>query len=200
MAPSSDVYPPILTPRLALAVATVESMTAVIDGDAEAFRAVTGASAPSPLLPPPLMDDALPIFRQGLEADPDIGPFWVRWIIDRARNLLVGSIGGDGPPRLGSTVLIGYAVYAAEQRKGFASEAAAALVAWLLDQPGVEGVRATIPPGHTASERVATSAGMLLFETVESPTDGPVGVWERRLARPSFEWRGGGPDDARDGQ
>ena len=66
------------------------------------------------------------------------------------------------------------------QCRGIASEAATTLIAWVLAQPDMQGVRATIPPWHVASRRVAANAGLQPSGRIETePDEGPVEVWER---------------------
>jgi RimJ/RimL family protein N-acetyltransferase len=70
---------------------------------------------------------------------------------------------------------VAWEVGVASQGKGFASEAATAVVGWLIEQ-GVLNVRALIHPEHVASAVVASRAGL-------SATDECVGdeiVWRRR--------------------
>lgn len=166
--------------RLDFPPLTLEALEALISGDRAALETATGATFPEPLGAPPLMDDALPYFREALLTNPDISPWWVRLIVERASGRAVGSIGFTGGPDAEGAVTLGYSVYPSFQRQGIASEAAEALVAWALEQPGVRRVRATIPPGHVASQRVAEPAGLQRTDRVENdPDEGPVEVWER---------------------
>ncbi len=62
--------------------------------------------------------------------------------------------------------MIGYATYPGANGRGFASEAAEALVRWALGQAGVTRVCASIPPDNTAARRVAERIGMRVAGTV----------------------------------
>jgi [ribosomal protein S5]-alanine N-acetyltransferase len=170
----------ITTRRLLLVPASIESLEAMIDGSASAFQSATGFAAPDPLAAPPLMEDALAYFVDRLRAEPDLAPWWARWIIDRERELLVGSAGGSGRPDPDGIVTIGYAIYPHEQRRGFAREAVSALVTWLLAEPSVIAVQATIPLSHTPSERVAEASGLRFTGRSEVTDVGEIGYWERR--------------------
>jgi [ribosomal protein S5]-alanine N-acetyltransferase len=165
--------------RLDLPPLTVAALEALIAGDRAALETASGARFPEPLAAPPLMDDALPYFLESLRADPDAAPWWVRLLIVRETGEAAGMAGFSGPNEEGA-VTLGYSVYPAHQGQGIASEAATALVAWALAQPGVQRVRATIPLGHVASQRVASNAGLRRTDRVENdPDEGPVEVWER---------------------
>jgi RimJ/RimL family protein N-acetyltransferase len=166
--------------RLDFPILTVAALEALMAGDRAGLEAEMGARFPEPLSPPPLMADALPLFRDTLRADPGAGPWWARLIVVRATGEAAGSIGFSGGPDAEGTVTLGYSVYPSYQRLGIASEAAASMVAWALTQPGVRAVQATIPPGHVASEKVAAAAGMEpTGRTIDDPDEGPVAVWER---------------------
>ena len=164
--------------RLDLTPLTLEALDALIVGDRQALEAATGATFPEPLAAPPLMDDALPHFRDVLRVDASVAPWWARLLIVRETGAAAGSAGFTGPPDSRGTVTLGYSVYPEQQCRGLASEAATALVTWALAQPGVRRVQATIPPGHTASRRVAEKAGMRRIGTIETD-DGLVDLWER---------------------
>jgi RimJ/RimL family protein N-acetyltransferase len=166
--------------RLDLLPLTVDALEALIARDQPALEAATGARFPVPLAAPPLMDDALPYFRDALLANPDAAPWWARLLVVRETGEVAGAAGFTGGPDADGTVTLGYSIYPSCQRQGLASEAAATLVAWALAQPGVRVVRATIPPGHIASERVAENAGLRRTgRLVDDPDEGPVEVWER---------------------
>jgi RimJ/RimL family protein N-acetyltransferase len=166
--------------RLDLRPLTVEALEALITLDQPALEAATGARFPEPLAAPPLMDDALPYLRDALLANPDAAQWWARLIVVRETGEAVGSAGFAGGPDADGAVTLGYSIYPSCQRLGLASEAAASLVAWALAQPGVRVVRATIPPGHVASERVAENAGLRRTgRLVDDPDEGPVEVLER---------------------
>ena len=171
--------------RLDLTPLSVEALTALIAGDRAALEAVTGATFPVPLAAPPLMADALPFMRDLLLADPENGNWGPYLLILRETSGAVGSSGFIGKPDDDGAVTLGYSVYPAYQRRGFAAEATAALVDWAVTQPGVRSVRATIPPAHAASQRVAAHAGLHRTSRVESdPDEGPVEVWVRVRGTP----------------
>lgn len=169
---------PVETDRFLLPVLGVEAIDALIAGDAARLTALTGATFPAPLQPPPLMDDALPFMRDNLRAAPADAAWWARLIVLRATGEAVGSLGCVGPPDADGGVVVGYSVYPAFQGRGYASEALRALVSWALAQPGVRRVRATIPPDNTPSLKVAARAGLHPNGTAHDKEVGEVLVYE----------------------
>jgi RimJ/RimL family protein N-acetyltransferase len=155
------------------------ALDALIAGDRAALELVTGSRFPEPLAAPPLMDDALPFFRE-LITSGETARFGAFLLVLRETRQAVGSAGFTGAPNDQGVVLMGYSIYPEFQGRGLASEAATALANWALDQPGVERVEATIRPDHATSQRVAANAGLRRTDRVEQdPDEGPVEVWER---------------------
>jgi RimJ/RimL family protein N-acetyltransferase len=109
---------------------------------------------------------------------PDGSQEWVNWIARRAEDgAAVGTVQAtvtDG----GRRADVAWVVGAPWQGRGYAVEAASALVAWLRDR-GVADIRANIHPEHTASARVAERLG--LAPTGELDGDGEQ-IWRAQGA------------------
>lgn len=163
--------------RLHLLPLTAEALDALIAGERERLEALTTARFAEPLTAPPLMEDALPFMRDRLRAAPEQLGWWPWLYIDQTSRQAVGSGGFSGPPTAEGAVTLGYAVYPEFEGRGYATEAAAALCAWALAQPGVREVRATIPPDHEPSLRVAHKIGMRQTGTATDPEAGEVLVF-----------------------
>ena len=103
-------------------------------------------------------------------------------MIERATNSSVGSAAFKGPPVDGS-VEIAYGVDEQYRERGFAKEAAAALVAFAFSNDAVRIVRAHTLPQKNPSTSVLTACGFELLGEVMDPEDGLVWRWE--LAAPS---------------
>jgi RimJ/RimL family protein N-acetyltransferase len=80
------------------------------------------------------------------------------FVVRREDECVIGEIGFVSPPR-GGVVTIGYAIVPSARRRGYATEAIAALTEWSLAQPGVDNVRAQTLPDNEASIRALLSAG-----------------------------------------
>jgi ribosomal-protein-alanine N-acetyltransferase len=170
---------PLHTERLRMVAMDGRGLKAWLDRDLGALREATGAWFREPLDAPPLFRDDLDFFSSRLAAAPDEIGWWV-WLASlRDGGEAVGVCGLGGPPDADGAVTLGYSVYPHVEGRGYATEAAGALVAWAMEQPGVHMVRATVPLGHVASIRVALKLGMVDVGRAVDPEAGAVTVFER---------------------
>jgi RimJ/RimL family protein N-acetyltransferase len=98
--------------------------------------------------PLPDLLDVLPVQASSSPEDERYG-VWV--IVERESSTVVGDIGFFGPPDAAGVLEVGYSIVPDRRRRGYASEAASALVTWALDQPGVEAVVAACDADNAAS-------------------------------------------------
>jgi RimJ/RimL family protein N-acetyltransferase len=109
---------------------------------------------------PPTLDGLRERYaRLAVGRSPDGLQEWVNWIARRAQDgAAVGTVQAtvlDG----GRRAEVAWVVGAEFQGRGYAVEAASALVAWLRER-GVAEIRAHIHPGHAASAAVAGRIGL----------------------------------------
>lgn len=95
---------------------------------------------------------------------------------------VVGHCGFKGPPDAEGVVEIAYGVDPEHQGKGYATEAAQALVNYVSNQGEVHLIRAHTLPEWNASTRVLTKCGFERVGEVIDPEDGLVWRWERANA------------------
>jgi len=100
-------------------------------------------------------------------------------LIHRAADIFVGRCGFKGPPGADGMVEIGYGVATEHQGKGYATEAAEALVNFAFSHGQVRVVRAHTRPEPNPSARVLTKAGFQRIGEAIDPEDGLVWRWER---------------------
>ena len=93
-----------------------------------------------------------------LRRDPSLlglGP----WVVIAAGEV-VGSAGFVGRPNERGEVELGYGILGGHRNRGYATEAARALVAWALAQPNVQQVVARSELSNDASNRVLEKLGL----------------------------------------
>lgn len=152
----------LVTARLRLVPLRIEDAAEMVHvlGDPELY-AFTGGG-------PPSVDDLRDRYRhQAVGWSPDGREAWRNWIV-RTRDPdeavgFVQSTTTDG----GDDADVAWVIGVPWQGRGFASEAAQAIVAW-LETHGVTTITAHVHPDHVASARVAERVGLVATDEVEN--------------------------------
>lgn len=158
------------TPRLKLVPQTRAELWAMIEAMSPADKAQLSA-------------DWLALFQTSSAADPWVHGFR---LVHKDSGIVVGTCSFKGPPTDGM-VEIAYGVDPDEQSKGYATEAAEALVAYASGFSEVRIVRAHTLPGSSASQRVLRKCGFRHVGELVDPDDGLVWRFEKAVgadARP----------------
>jgi RimJ/RimL family protein N-acetyltransferase len=119
-----------------------------------------------------------------LRRSPDHAPWLMRAIAERGGRRLIGQIGFHGAPGrngLGAAdaIELGYSVDEPFRGRGYATEAARAMIAWARAR-GIRRVLALVAPGNAASLAVVRKLGMREVTVVVDDVDGPEIVFELR--------------------
>ena len=99
-------------------------------------------------------------------------------MVERASGAVIGSCAYKGPPDQEGVVEIAYGVDPEYQGRGYATEAARALVDFAFRSGQVCLVRAHTLPENNASTRVLAKCGFERIGEVVDPEDGLVWRWE----------------------
>jgi tRNA (cmo5U34)-methyltransferase len=99
-------------------------------------------------------------------------------MLDGTTSRMIGNCGFKGPP-VDGVVELAYAIDPAHEGKGFATEAAQALVDFASSKEGVRMIRAHTLPDGVASKRVLAKCGFHHVGDVVDPADGPVSRFDR---------------------
>jgi len=147
----------------------------------ERFEEVAGFPVAAGLLEMFTSHDVTPEWLAALRASDGPDP-WLHgfFLVHRGTRVVIGSAGFKGPPDPTGTVEIAYGIAPPFEGQGYATEAAAALLAYAFDTPRVEVVRAHTLPTTNGSTRVLAKCGFEHVDSVVDPDDGPVWRWERR--------------------
>ncbi|MFF2328353.1 MULTISPECIES: GNAT family N-acetyltransferase [unclassified Streptomyces] len=156
---------------LPLRIAHADEMAAVLDDPA--LHTYTGGA-------PETVDELTARYERWSAGSPDPGVAWWNWVLRvREEDRLAGYVQATVQAR-DAEAEIAWVIGTRRQGRGYAKEAAAGLVARLLETEVVRTVVAHIHPDHAASAAVAAAAGLV-----------PTQEWcdgERR-------WRRGGGTD-----
>jgi len=99
--------------------------------------------------------------------------------MERDRQEVIGAAGFKGPPDSGGMVEIAYGIVPSREGRGYATEAAGALVRFAQADDRVRLVRAHTLPEANASTHVLRKCGFVQVGEVIDPDDGRVWRWER---------------------
>jgi len=94
-------------------------------------------------------------------------------------NLVIGMCGFTGPPDANGVVELAYGIAPSYQGKGYATEAAAALVGFASADPRVRIIRAHTLPERNASTRVLEKCGFSKTGEIRDPENNLVWQWEK---------------------
>ena len=126
----------------------------------------------------------------------DVSPAWVdqlraapgpdAWtlgfaVAHRDEGTVIGSAGFKGPPDEDGVAEIAYGIAPGYQGRGFATEAARALVSFAVERVDVRLIRAHTQPDNGPSGRVLAKSGFQHVGEVMDPEDGLVWRWERAV-------------------
>jgi ribosomal-protein-alanine N-acetyltransferase len=172
--------PAVSTPRLELVPCSIAVADALAD-DVEEVERLLDVRLPSEW-PDPELADFLPHYSSQLRQDPQALGYGVWLVIERDSRMVVGSAGFQGRPIADGEVEIGYGGHVDFRNRGYAIEAARALVEWAFEQPGVKCVMAQCDQDNIASRRVVLKAGLMQGE---AQTDGRIRFETHRTVRPA---------------
>lgn len=181
--PLQQPYPDIVTTRLKLVWMREDMLRALIAGP-EAFTALTGWGVAEAYMDfPGALEYSLDQWVTGA-ADPE---YWMYLALLPARPGspaevigLIGYKGGPGQSADGS-VEIGYSIAPEHQSRGYATEAAEALVSRTLADPAVRAVEACTLAERNASCRVLEKNGFTISEIINDPHEGSLWKWRRKV-------------------
>jgi RimJ/RimL family protein N-acetyltransferase len=148
-------------------------------------------------IPSDLPLDSMPLAMrlEQIRRDPAVQPWLVRAMIDRASGVLMGHIGFHTPPRpeylatiAPDAVELGYSVHAPFRRRGYAAEAALALMHWAYALHGQRCFLLSVSPQNQPSTAMARSLGFAACGSHIDEEDGLEIEYVRRFEQWPPEW------------
>ena len=186
--------------RLNLPPMTLELMEALLCGDRESAQPMVGYRIPSEW--PAGMESTLRFRIAVARRQPETLPLLLRAMVLRAHpEVVIGRIGFHGPADDSGMLEIGYEVFPAYRRQGYAREAVLAMFDWAQRDPAVLRFRATVSPKNLPSRRVVAGLGFIEVGSQWDEQDGEETIFERASGQ---NWRqflpaqAGGLDQDRD--
>jgi ribosomal-protein-alanine N-acetyltransferase len=166
------------TPNINLLPQTPEHLRALLEG-ADVFERQFGIRVADGvrdfLTGPEVSADFLARLNGSAATDSWKDGFAVVHVVD---NIIIGLCSFTGPPSVDETVEIAYGIAPGYGSRGYASEAARALIAYAFGSGRVRTIGAHTLPEHNASTSVLLKCGFTLIGEVTNDEDGVVWRWE----------------------
>ncbi len=111
-------------------------------------------------------------------ANPASNKWFIRWIVLRETNEIIGSLSFHAPPDERGMLEIGLGVHPKFQRNGYAREALIGMWMWASEQPGVKVFRYTVDPNNEPSVGLVRGLGFTHVGQQIDEEDGPEDIYE----------------------
>ncbi len=168
--------PDILTLRLELIAITLEMIRAGFAKSPD-FAKLVNAELPADWPPADWDDHAYEYMVDKMTRYPN-SHGWGRYVAlkptQAERRILIGTCGATLPLELNDDAEIGYGILPAFQRRGYATEAVAGLIAWIFSHPHVRSVNAQTFPHLQGSLGVMAKNGFQFVGPGPGPEEGTV--------------------------
>ena len=166
----------IISQRLELRPMTPAFLQASLDHNLLLAEKILGASLPASW---PENSNLLSLRLEQLKDDPSLQPWLLRAICLREESSMVGQIGFHTSPApeyleewLAGALEFGFTVFSDHRQKGYATEAAGALMQWAYQTHAVDKFVLTIAPDNTPSRRLADRFGFARIGSHVDEVDG----------------------------
>ena len=113
-----------------------------------------------------------------VKVDPTLNIWFVRWIVLKATNEIIGSISFHAKPDESGMIEIGLGIESELRGKGFGGEALDGMWRWAIAQPGVKTLRYTVSSENLASIALIEKFGFQHVGQQIDEEDGPEEIFE----------------------
>jgi RimJ/RimL family protein N-acetyltransferase len=169
------------TRHLRLVPHAPEHLRALIKGP-EDYQSSSGLTPAKGLRDFIVSNDVSPEWLTALENATSADPWRFGFgLVHLESGMVIGNAGFTGPPDAEGVVEIAYGIVPDFQGRGYATEAANALLAWAGKNGRVAIARAHTLPERNASTRVLEKCGFRFAGELTHPTDGLIWQWEKQL-------------------
>ncbi len=164
--------------RLELVLLTGEWMAAILAGNRTQANTIGGFRVREKW-PDGHDTNFLQMRVKQIRENPDDEPWFARAMVLPATREMTGHIGFHGPPREDGSLELGYTVFPEHRRKGYAFEAAEALMAYARAEHGVRRFVLSISPENAPSLGMAGKMGFVRCGEQWDEEDGLEWVFEK---------------------
>jgi RimJ/RimL family protein N-acetyltransferase len=174
------------TDRLDLLPMSLELMETLVRGDLESARSMVGYRIPADW--PHAMESVLRFRIAIARVQPETLPLLLRVMVLRADpQVAVGRIGFHGPVDDAGMLEIGYEVFTAYRRQGYAREAVVGMFRWAQGDPAVLRFRASVSPQNAPSRNLVVGLGFTEVGSQWDDEDGEETLFELPAGQTSWD-------------
>ena len=123
-----------------------------------------------------------------VKADPACNKWFVRWIVLKEKQEVIGSTSFHGAPDSDGMVEIGLGIESEYQKQGFAKEALLGMWRWAAAFPDVQAFRYTVSPDNAASIAVINYFGFEFKGQQMDEIDGAENIYEMKAVDFIAKW------------
>ena len=98
-----------------------------------------------------------------LNSDPSLNKWFVRWVVLRSTQEIIGSTSFHGAPDENGVIEIGLEIESAFQQQGYGKEILHGMWGWVVTEPDVKILRYVVRPANVASIALINSVGFNLI-------------------------------------
>jgi len=131
-----------------------------------------------------LVDDSGPLAWRvpQVKVDPGVNKWFIRWIVLKITNEIIGSSSFHGAPNENGMIEIGLGIDQKFQKQGFGFEALTGMWGWVCAQEGVKTLRYTVSISNLASIALVNKFGFTRVGEQLDEIDGPEEIYEMSSA------------------
>lgn len=182
--------PKILTSRLDLHHISVDGLIALYE-EKNDFKAIANRDFSNPLQVLVKEEGPLAWRVPQVKSNPLLNKWFVRFIVERASQSVIGSTSFHGEPDSLGMVEIGIEIDAKFRNQGFAKEALLGMWLWVSQEPQVKVLRYTVSPDNSPSVAIIKSFGFRYIGQQMDEIDGPEDIYELSTAEFLEKWGAG---------
>ena len=113
-----------------------------------------------------------------VKSNPELNKWFVRFIVLKNSNEIIGSTSFHSPPDQDGMIEIGLGIDENFRNQGFGTEAVSAMWKWVIDQPGVRTLRYTVSASNLPSISIINKIGFTHVGQQIDEEDGPEEIYE----------------------
>lgn len=185
------MYEPLIsTERLELHHIPAAGLISLLDEKSD-LQAIAGRTFSNPLKVLVDNEGPLPWRVPQVKADPSTNRWFIRFIVLKEIDQVIGSVSFHGVPDENGMMEIGLGIEEPFRKNGYAREALRGMWNWVCDEPGVKVLRYTVSPSNAPSIAIIEYFEFTYIGVQIDEEDGPENIYEMSVEDFKKKWGSG---------